>query len=290
MTKRILVIGCSGQLGQSLKKIAHEAPAWEWVWVDRTQLDLASAESIGAFFSSQDPFDYIVNAAAYTAVDRAETEPELAEQVNHVAVAQLAAIAEKQKAFLVHVSTDYVFNGQQYRPYLETDPVAPINIYGATKRRGEEALLASSGRGAIVRTSWVYSEFGHNFVKTMLRLGHERQSLTIVADQIGSPTYALDLARACLTLCQQAPLEPGFTLYHLSNNGVCSWYDFAHAIFELANIKCRVHPIESKDYPTPAARPHYSVLNLSKIRAVQQVNTRHWREALQECLLHFSQS
>src|SRR5690554_3208648 len=267
MPSRILVTGPNGQLGQSLQKVAAEYPQFEWVFTNRTELNLADPASIAAYFSRQQPVQAIINAAAYTAVDRAETEAELAEQVNHHAVAQLAHIAKEQDIFLLHVSTDYVFDGTNFRPYVETDPVDPQNNYGLTKLKGEQAVRESGCKGTIVRTSWVYSEFGHNFVKTMLRLGRERDSLNVIFDQVGSPTYATDLAHTCIKLVQQDQVkQQKVELYHYSNEGVCSWYDFALTIFELANIDCRVAPIESSQYPTPASRPHYSLLNKAKIR------------------------
>lgn len=284
MLKRILVIGKNGQLGQSLQKIASEFSEFNFTFVGRDELDLASELSIEAFFSQHTGFDAIINAAAYTAVDQAESEQELAGQINHLAVQQLANIAKKHNSFLVHVSTDYVFDGKGYRPYVETDMTAPQNLYGLTKLRGEQAMQASGCSGVIVRTSWVYSEFGNNFVKTMLRLGKERSSLNVIFDQVGSPTYATDLARALLLLLRKKEISHSVELYHYSNEGVCSWYDFARAVFEQANIRCEVNPIETKDYPTPASRPHYSVLNKSKIKRALAAEIPYWRHALQQCL------
>lgn len=283
MPKRILVTGKNGQLGQSLQKIAAVYPQFDFVFVGREELDFSSSASIEKFFASAGNFTAIINAAAYTAVDKAESEPELANQVNHLAVAQLASIAKQQNALLLHVSTDYVFDGQSYRPYLETDATAPQNQYGSSKLKGEQAMLASGCTGAIVRTSWVYSEFGNNFVKTMLRLGRERDSLNVIFDQIGSPTYAVDLARALLALLAN-DADFGVDVYHYSNEGVCSWYDFAKAIFEFANISCEVSPIETKGYPTPASRPHYSLLNKAKIKLQPGLVVPYWRDSLQKCL------
>lgn len=282
MPNRILVIGKNGQLGQSLQKIAVEFPEFEFIFVGRDELDLASTESIEAFFNKNFNFEAIVNAAAYTAVDHAESEQELANQVNHLAVRKLSGIAAEQNSFLVHVSTDYVFDGQSYRPYIETDATAPLNQYGLTKLQGEQAMQASGCNGAIVRTSWVYSEFGNNFVKTMLKLGKERDSLNVIFDQVGSPTYATDLAYALIQLLNSN--SRGVELYHFSNEGVCSWYDFAKAIFELSNINCLVTPIETKDYPTLATRPHYSLLNKSKFKLHTGLKIPHWKESLQYSL------
>jgi len=288
MFERVLVIGKNGQLGQSLQKIAAEYEHLELEFVGRDQLDLSCANAVRQFFRAVQPYSVIINAAAYTAVDKAESEPALADRINHLAVRQLAEIASEQDAFLLHVSTDYVFDGRSYRPWLETDPVAPVNEYGRSKLAGERAMLASGCRGAIVRTSWVYSEFGNNFVKTMLRLGGEREELCVIFDQVGTPTYATDLARALLAFlgdpasaegADQADVE----LYHYSNEGICSWYDFALAIFELTQVDCRVNPIETRAYPTPAARPHYSVLNKSKIRQQLGITVPYWRDSLKAC-------
>lgn len=283
MPSTILVTGKNGQLGQSLQKIAAEFPEFDFLFVGRDELDLASKQSIEAFFENHAPFAAIINAAAYTAVDKAESEQALANQVNQLAVQQLANIAKKQHAFLVHVSTDYVFDGQGYRPYLETDATAPQNQYGLTKLKGEQAMQASGCHGAIVRTSWVYSEFGNNFVKNMLKLGQERDGLNVIFDQIGSPTYATDLARA-LVLLLKSPHQQGVELYHYSNEGACSWYDFAKAIFELSGVNCAVNPIETKDYPTPASRPHYSLMNKAKIKQTLGMEVPYWREALKQCM------
>lgn len=283
MPRRILVTGKNGQLGQSLQKIAVAFPEYDFVFVGRDELDLASAQSIDEFFAGQNRFTAIINTAAYTAVDKAEVEPDLANQINHLAVSQLADIAHKQDAFLLHVSTDYVFDGKGCRPYIESDPVAPQNQYGLSKLKGEQAMQVSGCNGAIVRTSWVYSEFGNNFVKTMLRLGRERDSLNVIFDQVGSPTYATDLGRALVALLK-AESQPGVELYHYSNEGVCSWYDFAKAIFELSGVNCAVNPIETKDYPTPARRPHYSLINKAKIKQTLGMQVPYWREALKRCM------
>ena len=283
MSRRILVTGKNGQLGQSLQKIAAGFPEYDFVFVGRDELDLASTQSINEFFAGQNRFAAIINTAAYTTVDKAEVEPDLANQINHLAVAQLADIAHQQDAFLLHVSTDYVFDGKGYRPYIESDPVAPQNQYGLSKLKGEQAMQVSGCNGAIVRTSWVYSEFGNNFVKTMLRLGQERDSLNVIFDQVGSPTYATDLGRALVALLK-AESQQGVELYHYSNEGICSWYDFAKAIFELSGVNCAVNPIETKDYPTPARRPHYSLMNKAKIKQTLGMQVPYWREALKRCM------
>lgn len=288
MPKRILVTGKNGQLGKSLQKVASELKEFEFTFVGRNELDLASTKSIEVFFSKHSDFEAIINAAAYTAVDNAESEQYLANQVNHLAVRKLSSIAAKQNCLLLHVSTDYVFDGQGYRPYMETDVTAPLNQYGLTKLKGEKAMQASGCNGAIVRTSWVYSEFGNNFVKTMLKLGKERDSLNVIFDQVGSPTYATDLAYALIRLLNSN--SRGVELYHFSNEGVCSWYDFAKAIFELSNINCLVTPIETKDYPALATRPHYSLLNKSKFKLHTGLKIPHWRESLQYSLSDMANS
>ncbi len=281
MIKRVLVTGKNGQLGQSLQKIAGDDPQFDFTFVGREELDLARSQSITTFFADK-KFDAIINCAAYTAVDKAESEPDLADQINHLAVKQLAHIAKKMDAMLIHISTDYVFDGTNHKPYVETDPTNPQNVYGHTKLKGEQAMQTINPKGAIIRTSWVYSEFGNNFVKTMLRLGPERDSLNVIFDQIGSPTYATDLAEACLAVI--ASRNSDVAIYHYSNEGVCSWYDFAKAIFQIANINCQVNPIETKDYPTAAKRPHYSLMNKTKIKQSAQINIPCWRTSLEKIL------
>jgi len=290
--KTILVTGSSGQLGHSLNSIASNYPDYAFTFANRADLDLSDEKRIDDFFKRHQ-FDLIINCAAYTAVDKAESEPALADKINHLAVKQLADIAKQHNAKLIHISTDYVFNGQQYRPYVETDDVAPQSVYGETKLKGEKALLAAMPNNAlIIRTSWVYSEYGNNFVKTMLRLGKERDALNIIFDQVGTPTYAYDLAEAIMAIVENEHFNQAKVsseLYHYSNEGVCSWYDFANAIFELSNINCDVSPIETKDYPTPATRPHYSLLNKAKIKHGFNLRIPYWKEALQHCLNKLAQ-
>lgn len=285
--KHLLVTGSRGQLGQSFKAIANSYPDFIFTFAARTDLDLSSEQSIDDYFQHHQ-FDLIINCAAYTAVDKAEAEPTLANQINHLAVKQLAEIAQHHNIKLIHISTDYVFNGQQYRPYIESDEVGPKSVYGQSKLDGEQALLSAlPNKGLIVRTSWVYSEYGNNFVKTMLRLGQERTSLNVIFDQVGAPTYAGDLAKAIMTIVtSEAYNQPQVTteIYHYSNEGVCSWYDFAKTIFELSNIDCNVSPIETKDYPTPATRPHYSLLNKAKIKQQYAMTIPYWKDSLQACL------
>jgi len=283
----ILVTGSAGQLGQSIQSIASDYPEYEFVFASRQHLDLSNEDSIANFFGRKS-FDIIINCAAHTAVDKAESEAELANQVNHLAVRQLAAIVKKHQTKLIHISTDYVFSGKEYRPYIETDEVAPNGVYGKTKLHGEQAILKILTNNAIIiRTSWVYSEYGNNFVKTMLKLGQERDSLNVIYDQVGTPTYAKDLANAIMTIVQsQVFSETDFKggIVHFSNEGVCSWYDFTKTIFELTGIQCQVSPIETKDYPTPAARPHYSVLSKTKIKKMYDLAIPYWKDSIKRCL------
>jgi len=283
----ILVTGANGQLGQSLHKISSAYPEYQFTFVQRNELDLSQTQSITTYFQSHH-FDYIINCAAYTAVDKAEEENELAEQINYLAVKQLAEIAKAQQATLIHISTDYVFDGTQYRPYVENDTLSPQSVYGASKLKGEQALQAILPKGCIIRTSWVYSEFGKNFLKTMLMLGKQRDALNVIFDQVGTPTYATDLAQAIMQIVStdsaSNSLEKSLEIYHFSNEGVCSWYDFSNAIFSLSDINCALSPIETKDYPTPATRPHYSVLNKAKIKQDYALNIPYWRDSVQECL------
>ncbi|MFT5706310.1 MAG: dTDP-4-dehydrorhamnose reductase [Oceanospirillaceae bacterium] len=290
--KTILVTGSNGQLGQSLSNIAKYYPDYMFTFANRAGVDLSHEQNINAFFEHRQ-FDLIINCAAHTAVDKAESEPELADQINHLAVKQLAELARTHNTKFIHISTDYVFNGKQYRPYIETDDVAPQSVYGETKLKGEQALLSTMPNNAfIIRTSWVYSEYGNNFVKTMLRLGKERDALNVIFDQVGTPTYAHDLAEAIMAIVHSERFNKttfSSELYHYSNEGVCSWYDFAKAIFELSNIHCDVSPIETKDYPTPATRPHYSLLNKAKIKQTFKLSIPYWKDSLQHCLNKLAQ-
>jgi dTDP-4-dehydrorhamnose reductase len=286
MSKSILVTGSNGQLGSSIKDLISEHSGYQFTFVDVQDLDLTKPEAIQAFFD-KDHFDVIINCAAYTAVDKAESEPGLADQINHLALKQLAEIAKQQDVTLIHISTDYVFNGQNYKPYAETDLTDPKSVYGVTKLKGEQAFLEVNPKGCIIRTSWVYSEYGNNFVKTMQRLGKERDALNVIFDQIGSPTYAGDLAKAILAIVGSdalKELDSGNKIFHFSNEGVCSWFDFANTIFELSALQCEVNPIETKDYPTPAARPHYSLLNKAKIKLTFNLSIPYWKDSLKTCI------
>jgi len=292
---RILVTGKNGQLGRSIhklvntdSKIDNNQSSNEFIFVGREELDLSNESSISHYFDSNDRFDVIINCAAYTAVDKAEEEQELANQVNHLAVKQLAEISKAQHTKLIHISTDYVFDGESDKPYLESDTPNPINVYGKTKLAGEKTLQAIMSTNAIIiRTSWVYSEFNNNFVKTMLRLGQERNELNVVSDQIGSPTYATDLAEVILKIISNKNYqnkEQSTEVYHYSNEGEISWYDFAKEIFKIAKTNCKVNPITTQQYPTPAKRPKNTLMNKNKIIEKFGVKNANWKEPLNTCI------
>jgi len=290
---RILVTGKNGQLGRSIhklvntdSKIDNNQSSNEFIFVGREELDLSNESSISHYFDSNDRFDVIINCAAYTAVDKAEEEQELANQVNHLAVKQLAGIAKEQKAKLIHISTDYVFDGTGSKPYKETDKTNPINVYGKTKLAGEKALQEIMPTDAIIiRTSWLYSEFGNNFVKTMLRLGKERDEINVVSDQIGSPTYATDLAKVILKIIDYQDKKQSTEIYHYSNEGEISWYEFAKEIFKIAEVNCKVNPITTQQYPTPAQRPKNTLMNIAKIAKTFSVGISDWKESLNTCII-----
>ena len=292
---RILVTGKNGQLGKSIHKVIsanaktdNNQNSNQFIFVGREELDLSRENSISHYFDDNDKFDIIINCAAYTEVDKAEEEQNLANQVNHLAVKQLAQIANKQQAKLIYISTDYVFDGESDRPYMETDAPNPINVYGQTKLAGEQAVQVTMPTNAIIiRTSWVYSEYGNNFVKTMLRLGQERDELSVVGDQIGSPTYATDLANAILEIIQNKEFKgekQTTQIYHYSNKGKVSWYDFAKEIFKIAGVGCKVNPITTQQYPTPAQRPRNTLMSKDKIIEKFEVEILDWKESLQACI------
>jgi len=286
MPKSILVTGANGQLGSELHGLSVLYADYKFTFIGRNELDLNNSDAIQTWFLDK-TFDVIINCAAYTAVDKAESEQVLAGDINTTAIETLARIAKEKNSSLIHISTDYVFDGKNFKPYLETDPTDPQGVYGQTKLDGELAMLQiNPANSIIIRTSWVYSSFGNNFVKTMLRLGKERDELGVIYDQVGTPTSAKDLAQAILSIIQHPHLStlPATEIYHFSNEGVCSWYDFAKAIFELSDIHCTVKPIETKDYPTPAKRPHYSLLNKAKIKKTFDITIPYWKDSLQECL------
>ena len=285
---RILVTGKNSQLGRSIHKlVANTEQTDDFVFVGREELDLSDGSNIAHYFEGS-VFDIIINCAAYTAVDKAEEEAVLANQINHLAVSQLAQIAKNQQAKLIHISTDYVFDGESDKPYKETDETNPINVYGRTKLAGEKAIQEFMPTNAIIiRTSWVYSEYGNNFVKTMLRLGKERDELSVVSDQIGSPTYATDLAEVILKIVNDKEFnktEQQTEIYHYSNEGEISWYEFAKEIFSLKKIECRVSPITTDQYKTLARRPECSLLDNKKIEKKFSIKLKHWKDSLSTCL------
>lgn len=269
----LLITGAKGQLGTELSKLFPDS-----LHVDLSELDITDAQAVRGFVHEH-RVDTIINGAAYTAVDHAEDEPELARKINVDGVRNLAQTA----ATLIHISTDYVFDGMQYRPYVESDPTSPTSIYGKTKLEGEQVAMEFARTALVLRTSWLYSPYGNNFVKTMRRLGAERDVLNVVADQVGTPTSARSLAQAIAHLLPQITLGTR-ELYHYSNEGVCSWYDFACEVMKESGLSCSVQAIESKDYPTKAARPFYSVLNKARIKTEFSLAIPHWQDELQACI------
>lgn len=281
MAKTIVVTGSSGQLGQELQQLADQWPAYQFIFTDRQMLDISDEAVVMAFFESHQP-NFCINCAAYTAVDKAETEQEKAFWVNEKATAFLAKACRQEGTKFIHISSDYVYHNQLNRPLRETDPCTPKGIYAKSKLAGEQLVQAIAPETIIIRTSWVYSSFGHNFVKTMLRLGNEHDRLKVVYDQIGAPTYAHDLAKVLLQIIDQGGTTPG--IFNFANSGISSWFDFAKAIFEKQKISCQVNAIPSSGYPTPAPRPSYSVLDCRKIQEIYGIEIPYWRDSLSACL------
>jgi dTDP-4-dehydrorhamnose reductase len=279
--KRILITGANGQLGNEMRVLSEEYPEHAYFFTDVAELDICNEQAVMDFVKANG-IHTIVNCAAYTAVDNAEDHAEFCARLNADAVGYLAKSAEANGAEFIQISTDYVFDGTAHVPYQETDPTCPESVYGSTKLEGERNALAYCSRAMVIRTAWLYSTFGNNFVKTMIRLGKERDSLGVIFDQIGTPTYARDLARAIFEAIRQG-VVPG--VYHFSNEGVCSWYDFTKAIHRLAGITtCQVKPLHTSEYPAKAKRPHYSVLDKSKIKATYGMEVPYWMESLGECI------
>jgi dTDP-4-dehydrorhamnose reductase len=279
--KRILITGANGQLGNEMRVLSEEYPEHTYFFTDVAELDICNEQAVMDFVKANG-IHTIVNCAAYTAVDNAEDHVEFCTRLNADAVGYLAKSAEANGAEFIQISTDYVFDGTAHAPYQETDPTCPESVYGSTKLEGERNALAYCSRAMVIRTAWLYSTFGNNFVKTMIRLGKERDSLGVIFDQIGTPTYARDLARAIFEAIRQG-VVPG--VYHFSNEGVCSWYDFTKAIHRLAGITtCQVKPLHTSEYPAKAKRPHYSVLDKSKIKATYGMEVPYWMESLGECI------
>lgn len=285
---RILVTGASGQLGTAIRQAAANWPAFKFYFTDVQELDITDEAAVKNYFANHS-ITHCINCAAYTAVDKAESNEDLAHTINVKAARILAQACAQKQARLLHISTDYVYHNDVNRPLLEDDPTNPQSVYASTKLAGDQAACEAAPNTVVIRTSWVYGTHGHNFVKTMLRLGAERDQLSVVFDQIGTPTYTLDLAHTLLHIIASdsngsIPKDKIGGVYHYANEGVTSWYDFALAIFEQANITCEVIPIVSAQYPTPAARPSYSVLDKNKIKATFGIAIPHWRKSLKHCV------
>ena len=279
--KNILITGANGQLGNEMRVLSAENPEYTYFFTDVAELDICNEQAVLDFVKA-DNIHVIVNCAAYTAVDNAEDNVELCTKLNADAVGYLAKAAEANGAEFIQISTDYVFDGTAHIPYQETEPTCPNSVYGKTKLAGEQNALSLCSRSMVIRTAWLYSTFGNNFVKTMIRLGKERDTLGVIFDQEGTPTYARDLARAIFAAIRQG-VVPG--VYHFSNEGVCSWYDFTKAIHRLAGITtCSVKPLHTSEYPTKAKRPHYSVLDKTKIKEIYHIEIPYWMDSLQSCI------
>lgn len=282
----ILVTGGNGQLGSELKRLAPKTnKKYNFIFTDIGDLDITDAASINEFVKSND-IKYIINCAAYTAVDKAEDDIDLCYKINRDAVKNLGEAAQANGARVIHISTDYVFDGTNLRPYTEDEPVCPKSVYGKSKAEGEAVLMETCPDSIIIRTAWLYSIYGNNFVKTMIRLGREKDSINVVGDQSGTPTNARDLAQAIAAIVdysERVAFEPG--IYHFSNEGTTTWYDFTKEIHKLMNIQCDVRPITTAEYPTKAQRPQFSVLNKAKIRSTFNLAILPWTESLKECLL-----
>lgn len=278
---KILITGSYGQLGSCLRREFDNDPEIEAIYTDYDTLDITDREAVDAFLK-ENHVDIIINCAAYTAVDKAETDNMLAAALNTGAVGNIGEAAVKYGVKVLHISTDYVFSGQSFRPYKENDEPYPQGIYGRTKLEGEGLISSFCQNAIIIRTAWLYSEFGHNFVKTMLKLAETKDEINVVADQIGTPTYAGDLARAIHHILRHEKWTPG--IYHFTDEGVASWYDFAKAIFEISGIDIRVNPIPTSAYPTPAKRPLYSVLSKAKIKNTYGLEIPYWRDSLARML------
>jgi dTDP-4-dehydrorhamnose reductase len=281
--KTILVTGANGQLGMEIQNIASDVKKFNFIFTDIPTLDITNEIELSAFFE-KNKIDYIVNCAAYTAVDKAEENEKLCTQINNNAVKNLVEFSKEYKIKFITISTDYVFNGKSYIPYTEESETSPNSVYGNSKRNGEIVAL-SYENSIIIRTSWLYSHYGNNFVKTMLELSKKHSEIKVIFDQIGTPTYAADLAEAIIEIIRfSEDVEFKSGIYNYSNEGVTSWYDFAKAIFRITKTNCKVKPIETKDYPTLAERPHYSILNKSKIKNTFNLFIPHWEDSLSECI------
>ena len=279
----ILVTGSNGQLGNELRLLEESFPQFNFLFTDVEELDISNQKIVQHYLKTN-KINAVINCAAYTAVDKAESEKELAWNINVKAVKKLAESCKDNNCFLVHISTDYVFDGNHFQPYNESDFTNPQSHYGDSKLHGENAVFEFAGQGMILRTSWLYSSFGHNFLKTILKFGLERDELKVVFDQIGTPTFARDLAKTILDILPKAIEKGKVRTYHYSNEGVCSWYDFAKEIVELENLACHIKPILSKDYPLPAQRPFYSVLDKTKIKDTFNIEIPYWKDSVKDCI------
>jgi dTDP-4-dehydrorhamnose reductase len=280
---RILITGSKGQLGNEIRVLAEGYSNFDFLYTDIDELDITDQIKVDEFFINNMP-QVIINCAAYTAVDKAESDEATAYLINATAVENLSKSATKIGSLMIHISTDYVFDGKSYLPYCESDKINPQSAYGRTKLAGEEAVHQYAGKGIIIRTSWLYSAFGNNFLKTMMKYGKEREELKVVFDQVGTPTYARDLAKAILDIIPSAILQPGTDLFHYSNEGVASWYDFARSVIDFSNISCKVKPILTQDYPSRTPRPWFSVLNKSKIKEKYSIEIPYWIDSLKDCI------
>ena len=283
---KVLITGSNGQLGSEIRELAAKYKKLDFVFKDISGLDICNFNLLKSFITDNN-ISAVINCAAYTSVDKAEEDTIIAKKVNYLGVLNIVNALQTVNGKLIHISTDYIFDGNHFLPYKESDPVSPIGVYGETKRAGELAVINSGLDSIVIRTSWLYSAYGKNFVKTMLRLGKEKENLGVIFDQVGTPTYARDLAKTCIDiLCGNSSenISKNGNLYHYSNEGVTSWYDFAISIMELGGVNCKVKPIQTKDYPTLAKRPQYSVLNKYKIKTDFKIQIPYWKDSLKDCI------
>ena len=278
----VLVTGSNGQLASCIKDLAKRDTSLNFIYTDYQELDICDLKQVEVFFKSNQKIDYCINCAAYTAVDKAESEVEKAFEINATGPKNLAQVCSEFDTILIQISTDFVFDGEKTEPYVETDVANPISVYGASKLQGEVEIKKIVKKHFIIRTSWLYSEHGNNFMKTMLRLAETRDEISVVSDQIGTPTYAGDLAEVILKIVRSK--NTNFGLYHYSNDGVASWYDFAEAIFKASNTEIRLNAIKTEAYPTPAKRPVYSVMDKTKIKSVLKMKTLDWQDSLKKAI------
>lgn len=284
---KVLITGSNGQLGSEIRNLYYKYENLEFIFKDLPDLDISDTDSVNSLIINHH-INAVINCAAYTSVDKAEENIQLAERVNSLGVSNLINALDKVNGKLIHISTDYVFDGNNSQPYKESDQVCPIGVYGETKREGELALINSDIDAIVIRTSWLYSVFGKNFLKTMLNLGKVKESINVISDQIGTPTYAKNLAKICLDIISNSHLESiskKGKIYHYSDEGVASWFDFAVLIMKLAGLNCKVIPILTKDYPTLAKRPNYSVMSKEKIKTDFKIDIPDWKESLRECII-----